>query len=92
MDEYMSKIHSRLSLQAVENHSKNFAQTRSIRKLILTQVHKDTPLLGYILTGDRSIFVKEEGIYIMKIYKCARKVSQLWIPSEPTCYDKRPIM
>ena len=92
MDEYMSKIHSRLSLQAVENHSKNCAQTRSIRKLILTQVHKDKPLLGYSLTGDRSIFVKEEGRYIMKIYKCAQKVPQLWIPSEPTCYDKRPII
>ena len=28
----------------------------------------------------------------MKMYKCARKVSQLWVPSDPTCYVKRPII
>ena len=77
MDLYMSKIYSQLSLKAIEFYSKTCEQTRSLRQLKLTQVHKDTPLLGYILTGDRSIFVKEEGIKVMKIYKRARKVSQL---------------
>ena len=60
--------------------------------IALTQVHKDTPLLGYILTGDRSIFVQEEGINVMKMYKCANKVSQLWVPNDKTCYDKIPIL
>ena len=53
MDLYMSKIYSQLSLQAIECYSNLCEQTRNIRHLALTQVHKDTPLLGYILTGDR---------------------------------------
>ena len=87
MDLYMSKIYSQLSLQAIEFYSKLCEQTRNIRQLALTQVHKDT-LLGYILTGDRSIFVQEEGINNMKMYRCAKKVSQLWVPDDKTCYDK----
>ena len=92
MDLYMSKIYSQLSLQAIEFYSKLCEQTRNIRKLALTQVHKDTPLLDYILTGGRSIFVQEEGINIMKMYRCAQKVSQLWETDDKTCYDKIPIL
>ena len=84
MDFYMSKINSQLSQQAIEFFSKICEQTRSLRQLSLTQVHKDTPLLGYILTEDRLIFVQEEGINVMKRYKCARKVFQLWVPNENT--------
>ena len=58
MDLYMSNIYSRISLQAIEFYSQICEQTRNIRQLTLTQVQKNTPLLGYILTGDRSIFVK----------------------------------
>ena len=53
MDLYLSKIYSQLSLQAIEFYTKLCEQTRNIRQLALTQVHKDAPLLGYILTGDR---------------------------------------
>ena len=74
---YMSKIYSQLSLQAIEFYSKLCEQTRIIRQPALTQVHKDTPLLGYIITRDCSIFVQEEGIKAMKMYRCAKKVSQL---------------
>ena len=28
----------------------------------------------------------------MKKYKCARKVSQLWVPNDNACYDKIPIL
>ena len=91
-DLYMCKIYSKLSLQAVELYSKLCEQTRNIRQLALTQVHKDTPLLGYILIGDRSIFVQEEGINVMKMYRCAKKVSQLWVPDDKTCYDKISIL
>ena len=38
------------------------------------------------------MFVQEEGINVMKMYKCAQKVSQLWVPNENTCYDKIPIL
>ena len=79
MDLYMIKIYSQLSLQAIEFYSKLCEQTGNIRQLALTQLHKDTSLLGYILTGDRSIFVQEEGINVMKMYRCAEKVSQLWV-------------
>ena len=72
MDLYMSNIYSRISLQAIEFYSQICEQTRNIRQLTLTQVQKNTPLLGYILTGDRSIFVKQEGVNVMKMYKCAR--------------------
>ena len=58
---YMSNIYSRISLQAIEFYSQICEQTRNIRQLTLTQVQKNTPLLGYFLTGDRSIFVKQEG-------------------------------
>ena len=92
IDLYMSKIYSQLSLQAIEFYSKLCEQTRNIRQLALTQVHKDTPLLGYILTGDRSIFVQEEGINVLKMYRCAKKVSQLWVPDDKTCYAKIPIL
>ena len=67
MDLYVSKIYSQFSLQAIEFYSKLCEQTRNFRQLAPTQVHKDTPLLGYILTGDRSIFVQEEGINVMKM-------------------------
>ena len=75
----------------------NFTQNSAskpgkIRQLALTQVHKDTPLLGYILTGDRSIFVQEEGINVMKMYRCAKEVSQLWVPDDKTCYNKITIL
>ena len=73
MDLYMSNIYSRISLQAIEFYSQICEQTRNLRQLTLTQVQKNTPLLGYILTGDRSIFVKQEGVNVMKMYKCAKK-------------------
>ena len=71
MDLYMSKNCSQLSLQAIEFFSTICDQTRKIRQLIITQVHKDIPLLGYILPGDRSIFVQQKGINLMKMFKCA---------------------
>ena len=70
MDFYMSNTYSRKNLQAIEFYSKFCEQTRNIRQLTLTQVKKTTPLLGYIQTGDRSIFVKQEGVNVMKMYKC----------------------
>ena len=77
MDLYMSNIYSRISLHAVEFYSQICEQTRNIRQLTLTQVQKNTPLLGYILSGNRSIFVKQEGVNVMKKYKCAKKSSPL---------------
>ena len=73
MDLYMSNIYSRISLQAMEFYSQICEQTRNIRQLTLTQVQKNRPLLGYILTGDRSIFVKQEGVNVMKMYKYLKK-------------------
>ena len=92
MDLYMSNIYSRISLQAIEFYSKICEQTRNIRQLTLTQVQKNTPLLGYILTGDRSIIVKKEGVNVMKIYKCAKKSSPLYLPQTRECYDKIPFL
>ena len=89
---YMSNIYSRKSLQAIEFHSKICEQIRNIRQLTLTQVQKNTPLLGYILTGDRSIFVKQEGVNLVKMYKCAKKSSPLYVPQTRECYDKIPIL
>ena len=88
MDLYMSNIYSRISLQAIEFYSQICEQTRNLRQLTLTQVQKNTPLLGYILTGDRSIFVKQEGVNVMKMYKCAKKSSPLYVPQTRECYDK----
>ena len=48
----MSNIYSRISLQAIEFYSQICEQTQKIRPLTLTQVQKNTPILGYILTGD----------------------------------------
>ena len=92
MDLYMSNIYSRISLQAIEFYSQIGKQTRNLRQLTLTQVQKNTPLLGYILTGDRSIFVKQEGVNVMKMYKCAKKSSPLYVPQTRECYDKIPIL
>ena len=92
MDLYMSNIYSRISLQAIESYSQICEQTRNLRQLTLTQVQKNTPLLGYILTGDRSIFVKQEGVNVMKMYKCAKKSSPLYVPQTRECYDKIPIL
>ena len=89
MDLYMSNIYSRISLQAIECYSQICEQTRNIRQLTLTQVQKNTPLLRYILTGDRSIFVKQEGVNVMKMYK---KSSPLYVPQTRECYDKKPIL
>ena len=76
----MSNIYSTISLLAIDFYSKICEQIQNLRQLILTQVHKNTPLLGYILTGDRSKFVKQEGINVMKMYKCAKKSPPLYIP------------
>ena len=92
MDLYMSNIYSRISLQAIEFYSQICEQTRNLRQLTLTQVQKNTPLLGYILTGDRSIFVKQEGVNFMQMYKCAKKSSPLYVPQTRNCYDKIPIL
>ena len=92
MDLYMSNIYSRISLQAIEFYSQICEQTRNIRQLTLTHVQKNTPLLGYILTGDRSIFVKQEGVNVMKMYKCAKKSSPLYVTQRRECYDKIPIL
>ena len=92
MDLYMNNIYSRISLQAIEFYSQICEQTRNLRQLTLTQVQKNTPLLGYILTGDRSIFVKQEGVNVMKMYKCAKKSSPLYVPQTRECYDKIPIL
>ena len=92
MDLYMSNIYSQISLQAIEFYSQICEQTRNLRQLTLTQVQKNTPLLGYILTGDRSIFVKQEGVNVMKLYKCAKKSSPLYVPQTRKCYEKIPIL
>ena len=92
MDLYMSNIYSRISLQAIEFYSKICEKIRNIRQLTLTQVQKNTPLLGYILTADRSIFVKQEGLNVMKMYKCAKNSSPLHVPQTRECYDKIPIL
>ena len=92
MDLYMSNIYSRISLQAIEFYSQFCEQIRNLRQLTLTQVQKNTPLLGYILTGNRSIFVKQEGVNVMKMYKCAKKSSPLYVPQTRECYDKIPIL
>ena len=92
MDRYMSNIYSRISLQAIEFYSQVCEQTRNLRQLTLTQVKKNTPLLGYILTGDKTIFVKQEGVNVMKMYKCAKKSSPLYVPQTRECYDKIPIL
>ena len=92
MDLYMSNIYSTISLQAIEYYSQICDQTRNLRQLTLTQVQKNTPLLGYILTGGRSIFVKQEGVNVMKMYKCAKKSSPLYVPQTRECYDKIPIL
>ena len=92
LDLYMSNIYSRISLQAMEFYSKICEQTRNIRQLTLTQVQKNKPLLGYILTGDRSIFVTQEGVNVMKMYKCAKKSSSLYVPQTRECYDKIPML
>ena len=92
MDLYMSNIYSGISLQAIEFYSQIFEQTRNLRQLTLTQVQKNTPLLGYILTEDRSIFVKQEGVNVMKMYKCAKKSSPLYVPQTRECYDKIPTL
>ena len=92
MDLYKSNIYSRISLQAIEFYSQICEQTRNLRQLTLTQVQKNTPLLGYILTGDRSIFVKQEGVNVMKMYKCAKKSSPLYVPQTRERYDKIPIL
>ena len=93
MDLYMSNIYSRISLQAIEYYSQICEQTRNIRHITLTQVQKNTPpLLGYILTGDRSISVKQEGVNLMKMYKCVKKSSPLYVPQTRECYDKIPIL
>ena len=88
----MSNIYSRISLQAIDFYSKICEQIKNIRQLTLTQVQKNTPLLGYILTGYRSIFVKQEGVNVRKMYKCARKSSPLYVPQTRECYDKIPIL
>ena len=88
----MSNIYSRISLQAIEFFSQICEQTRNIRQLTLTKVQKKTPLLGYILTGDRSIFVKQEGVNAMKMYKSAKKSSPLYVSQTRECYDKLPIL
>ena len=92
MDLYMSNIYSRISLQAIEFYSQICEQTRNLRQLTLTQVQKNTPLLGYVLTRDRSISVKQEGVNKMKMYKCAKKSSPLYVPQTRECYDKIPIL
>ena len=93
MDLYMSNIYSRISLQALEFSSQICEQPEIFDNYTtFTQVQKNTPLLGYILTGDRSIFVKQEGVNVMKMYKCAKKSSPLYVPQTRECYDKIPIL
>ena len=92
IDLYMSNIYSRISLQAIEFYSKIFEQIRDLRQLIFIKVQKNSPLLGYILTGERSIFVQQEGVNVIKMYKCANKVITLYVPQNRECYDKIPIL
>ena len=77
MDLYMSNIYSRISLQAIEFHSQICEQTRNLRQLTLTQVQTQ---------------VQQEGVNVMKMYKCAKKSSPLYVPQTRECYDKIPIL
>ena len=45
-----------------------------------------------MLTRDRSIFVKQEGVNVMKMYTCAKKSSPLYVPQTRESYDKTPIL
>ena len=92
MDLYMSNIYSRICLPAIEFYSKICEQIRNIPQLTLKQVQKNTPLLGYVLTGNRSKFIKQEAVKVMKMYKCAKISSPLYVPQTRECYDKIPVL
>ena len=64
------------------------------RKLILqtlvlaTQHH---PLLGFLITGDRSAFVHLESPNTVSLKYCDQKFSQLYVFEPPVCYEHIPI-
>ena len=92
MDLYMSNIYSRISQQAIEFYSQIFEQIRNLRQLTLTQVQKNTPLLGHMLTGDRSIFVKQEGVNVMKMYECEKIITPICTAkTRMLCQNTNPI-
>ena len=48
------------------------------------------PYAGYLISGNRSIFIDYEG-NILWYYTCTKKVSPLYVFEDKKCYERIPI-
>ena len=60
-----------------------------LQTLVLATQHH--PLLGFIITGDRSAFVNLESPNTVSLKYCDQKFSQLYVFESATCYEHIPI-
>ena len=60
-----------------------------LQTLVLATQHH--PILGFIITGDRSAFVHLESPNTVSLKYCDQNFSQLYVFDPPVCYEHIPI-
>ena len=66
-----------------------FERTQILQSLALAVLK--IPYAGYLLSGNRSIFIDYDG-NILWYYTCTKKVSPLYVFEDKRCYKRIPIL
>ena len=90
LDYTKSSIFQEISLTELEtlHHLCELERTQVLQSLELAVLK--THLAGYLLSGNRSIFIDYEG-NILWYYTCTKKVSPLYVFEDERCYKRIPI-
>ena len=90
LDYTISRIFQEMSLSELETLHQlcELERTQNLQSLALAVLN--IPYAGYLLSGNRSIFIDYEG-NILWYYTCTKKVSPLYVFEDKKCYKRIPI-
>ena len=88
LDNTKSRIFQKISLSELETLQQlcELERTQTLLALAVLKI----PYAGYLLSGNRSIFIDYEG-NILWYYTCTKKVSTLYVFEDERCYKSIPI-
>ena len=90
LDNNISRIFQEMSLTELEtlHHLCELERTQILQSLALAVLK--IPCAGYLLSGNRSIFIGYER-NILWYYNCTKKISPLYVFEDKRCYKRIPI-
>ena len=91
MDYIVSRVFWEMDMKDLEIYRNLCELERKVLLQTLVLATQHHPLLGFIITGDRSAFINLESPNTVSLKYCAQKFSQLYVFDPPVCYEHIPI-